>query len=730
MTSTNNRKSLTDMPPPAAFSYAQAAKGMAAPPAASSQPSRASSGSITPAKDSVASLPAVMSELPAGTSWADDGDHLVNGSISSMEVAVSQSSESTIMPTAATRRASIPQTNGLTSPGSPEFGMSSVSTLPREDDQSSAPVPSSESTWESKSQSSIQDKGMDAVEPANDKEKEKEKGRRKKDKAPPLPKPVLQEAPIPAVNIWKQRAEQKKVKPAVSSASPTAKALPPGPSISTANSFSQPTASEANSGAEQEPKVSSKIVGEDKIPRVQRERSADDSPRARRSSRSRDKPDRAAMSAPLPSLGDSESWPTPVIAQDEEQKRSQGKTEKVPEKDRTNGAPGASKAKTNWVSVPITPTVVFNTPLPNTGARRGGRGGGRGGRDGGGRGGSSSGRPPREDNRGDSSLPALPNGETSGRRGRPQESGHSTSPSRPKRGPSNEGQTRRESKTRAVPRETLVKEEFSTADAPLQDATPPTEGGAVMQEANGANTTTMRNNARLKQSRRQEWSTTSFDKRREHEAGGAVAGAENGSHLRRASVAGVTQGGGEHKEAAARDFVDNPDDDDAETEEKKRGSFDMSTSVRNPTSERRAGPYNTYPNRERPDRGRGGMRRGHGFHPGSGHQFGNGFTGPHGPSSLGYFHSPGFQNAYFGQVPPHQRYGRGGTSRTQSIPSESLYGRFANGYPAVQTLPHIQTGYMGAGMYGDYTQMYPMTAVPFNVHVDTLTVSHMVATQL
>jgi la-related protein 1 len=88
------------------------------------------------------------------------------------------------------------------------------------------------------------------------------------------------------------------------------------------------------------------------------------------------RPNGESTESTLPPVADAAAWPTPQIAQGEEKKKAQEKTEKS-EKSPVLRAHGKEK----WTPVPYVPTAVFNTPLPSA-ARRGGRPS-RGGREGG-----------------------------------------------------------------------------------------------------------------------------------------------------------------------------------------------------------------------------------------------------------------------------------------------------------------------------------------------------------
>ena len=508
MASTNtNRKSLAEMTPPAVpFSYAQAARGMppsstppsSTPPSSTppSQASRAPSGSLTPGKEAVAQSTPAASDASNSTNMAADAEQ--NSVALSTKDTGSQSSESTVMGSGMrSTSARMPHQlqNGAASPTSPEFGASSVSTLQREDDSLSAQnIASSESTWESKSQSSLQEKAAETPEAENEKDKDHDES--SKDEPPPVSKPILHEAPIPSVNIWKQRAAGQQ------------KGKPTAPNSATSNNASAPAAASAISDAakvtrtearfprgrdeaDRNRKDVGKATNHDNAPQNHGDRSTDDvAQRMQKTPQTREKVPRTPMSASLPSLGDSESWPTPLIAQDDDQKRSQGKTGKAHEKDGTSAAP---KSKTNWVTVPITPSVVFNTPLPNTAPRRGGRGGGRGARDSAGRGGASMSKMPRDGERVDPPQSPMPNGEQSSRRGRPHEAGRSVSPPKARRSTIDDMSLKRDPKMSVPPfRDHTVKD--NTAADSVNGTAPERqpEDGHASQDLNGASHSTMR----------------------------------------------------------------------------------------------------------------------------------------------------------------------------------------------------------------------------------------------
>ena len=289
----NNRKSLLEMPTPAVpFSYAQAAKGIPPASTASPQSSSVPSEIMTPAKDGVPSPQPLVSDMPAGTSWADVGNH--SSPTGSAKEMTSQSSESTVAARsqAPAVRGAHQRSSGLASPSSPDFGASSISTLPREDDVSSAQnIPSSESTWDSKSQTSVQEKGAAAAEKANEKGKD---GAEQEDEEPsPQPKPVLQEAPIPVVNFWKQRAAEKhkggKPGPSMSAGATPVTSVPVSSSTTSAQVKAETREIRTEAGHPTR-KDSVKIHGEEKTGRHHGDRSVDDpGSRTQKPPRSREK---------------------------------------------------------------------------------------------------------------------------------------------------------------------------------------------------------------------------------------------------------------------------------------------------------------------------------------------------------------------------------------------------------------------------------------------------------
>lgn len=390
------RKSISEASSPLApFSYAQAAKGISSAGSSTAQSSKAPSGSTTTPKESD-SVTTSISELPSGASWAAEAEGAPEEQ-ESHQILAPNVPESPDTSVPSNNLSEDQQPNGYSGISSPELGTSSMSTLVKEDDATSVANNSSESTWENKSQVSntaekTAESGSSGIETAETEsiEKPKESPR------------TLQEAPIPVVNIWKQRAEQAKAKAALSAGSvkspssavpeKTSKTLDdraveslkdetrrkskPGPVLEGSGispSMSRPR--RISMGG------SSKQMEEERTHHGRRESRSDlGADRLRRNMPSLPERARASENAPLPPTRDQESWPTPDNAQDEGRRKTLGKSEK-PEKDKNPAAAPRSHGKNEWVTVQFTPTVVFSTPLPSISARRGGRGGSRGGRD-------------------------------------------------------------------------------------------------------------------------------------------------------------------------------------------------------------------------------------------------------------------------------------------------------------------------------------------------------------
>ncbi|KAL6702602.1 hypothetical protein ACN47E_001302 [Coniothyrium glycines] len=329
------------------FSYAQAAKGIVA----SGPNGKLATSAVITTKDGANDTMA--------SSWAED----VEIASQTDRIGTGRDSQSQTASPNVTKQSHSADTSSVSSP---DLGASSFSTVTKDDDVSSIPNTSSESTWDNKSQAST---SADKTAESNERTSEKvKKGKNAVAKS-------LQEASPPAVNPWKMRADELKAK---ASKLPNTNGMPLS---TTKRSDSGPQ--EKNASVDNK----SKIREEPSHGR----RDAKEDSRKPFKGRVPEKDARAGSNV-LPPPRDQESWPTPETAIDEDRKKAQERGEKA-EKERKEGA---SAGKQEWVKVPYTPSVVFSTPLPNAAsARRGGRPGGRGGAQPGGRpttsGGSSNG---------------------------------------------------------------------------------------------------------------------------------------------------------------------------------------------------------------------------------------------------------------------------------------------------------------------------------------------------
>ncbi|KKK23127.1 hypothetical protein P175DRAFT_0529537 [Aspergillus ochraceoroseus IBT 24754] len=301
----------------AAFSYAQAAKGIA-----TTQPSKTAELSTTASKpDEQTSTPEVSTDAPASKPDApnDVENVTVNGED---EFPIDSKAD-------------------LSGTSTPNAATAQTSTSSKDEEGLNTPNGTSEAAWDKQSQASGSDKPDATTDGAKEKSSEKEKP------APPKP---LKAAPLPAVNIWQQRMEAHEAKAkAVAALKPTAPK----------NSKPTSDASSISGESQDQSKASSKKKGGDAADGGKDRKKADGTK------------GREEGATTVPPVGDAALWPTPHVAQGEEKKKVQDKPDKGPII-RTNG-------KEKWMPVPYVPTAVFNTPLPSA-ARRGGRSA-RGGRE-------------------------------------------------------------------------------------------------------------------------------------------------------------------------------------------------------------------------------------------------------------------------------------------------------------------------------------------------------------
>lgn len=311
---------------PATFSYAQAAKGHAAAQASTTTSSR-SLQSDSLAKDDASSVTTGPDAAANTFSTTSEISESAKSSQVDVDVAGSKDSVET------TRELEVPASKeeSSTSARDETHKINAQSTSDKSTRQSNRSTESADSKKGRKGRKGKNsDKDADSEQAAPDPEKE----------VVPV---KLYEAPPPAVNIWAQRAAQAKARqPSV--AAPAATSAQP----------SKPVATDAPTKSASEPQPSpSKSVGDQTVrrnPRGSREKS-DQSP--------------GLPSAPAE---DASMWPTPDTAAAEDGKRKPAAEPEQP-KEKVDDGNKSIRQKPNWKKVEITPTVVFNTPMPQSSGR-------------------------------------------------------------------------------------------------------------------------------------------------------------------------------------------------------------------------------------------------------------------------------------------------------------------------------------------------------------------------
>ncbi|KAL7794544.1 hypothetical protein V8C37DRAFT_409082 [Trichoderma ceciliae] len=322
-----------------AFSYAQAAKGqgtvppntLSGQPVQDSQPSTAAPKTAIDVESAIESTDAVRS---ADSSTNAEKQDIVSNTGSEVEARSEDVQETRREPLRDddSGRLDRPWRRG-------DKGTRSSSTTTRSvDEQDSRRPRKSKKSKVSEKQANDQS--------AADKDQESEKE---------MPKVELFEAPIPSVNVWRQRAEAH-----------LAKAKP-----STVNSAEQ--TSNGLSKPDVAPKAAENGVPaaaqRDSLPNgVKSHRKSVDAPRpernASRGSRLADK-DASRGDVP-PSVADTSAWPTPETAIKEEKKKPAEKTDRLEKDASEDGSQSKPRQKEKWVTMDYVPSVNFETQLPQT----------------------------------------------------------------------------------------------------------------------------------------------------------------------------------------------------------------------------------------------------------------------------------------------------------------------------------------------------------------------------
>ncbi|KAL8997807.1 MAG: hypothetical protein Q9188_006236 [Gyalolechia gomerana] len=384
-----------------AFSYAQAAKGRSpsGPPSVSTE--KASKGdqdtsSIdASAIEQQASTHAVECSAPKRAASEGGQSHNSNAkAIGQMESPIQATSGHNTTSATATPATQVSEQSQVvvSTPSSPEFGVTSASTLLKDDDLFSNANASSDSTWEKLSQGS--QNGSKTHEKTDNEKEPAANGSWDEETLGSSAAPALKEAPPPAVNFWQQRIEAKAAKqPSKPSHAQSSHQVMNGSNV---NGATKPFDIGAESTKHESKKQIKRGYGpfEEKPAtagakdsmrsgdgRTKSEVSEAGSQRAARTVH-QDRSTAESMPPPPPP-GDAQSWPTPDTAQDEEKKKAQERAERG---EKEKSATARAHGKEKWMPVPYVPSVQFSTPIPTV--RRGARAP-RGGRDSGPRGGPS-----------------------------------------------------------------------------------------------------------------------------------------------------------------------------------------------------------------------------------------------------------------------------------------------------------------------------------------------------
>ena len=198
---------------------------------------------------------------------------------------------------------------------------------------------------------------------ASDKQANDQASNADKDQEPAqeAPKIELAEAPIPSVNIWQQRKEAQlaKVKPTTDVADDTTNGAMG--QVEDTNKAVKPAQDVTSSARD------STVTNGVKPPRKSGD-TARPERNGSRGSRVADKESKDGKTEVPPPVGDSASWPTPEIAIKEDKKKPVAAPVERQEKEAKDAQDDASQVKPRpkdkWVTYDYVPTVSFETQLP------------------------------------------------------------------------------------------------------------------------------------------------------------------------------------------------------------------------------------------------------------------------------------------------------------------------------------------------------------------------------
>ncbi|OJD09938.1 hypothetical protein AJ78_08847 [Emergomyces pasteurianus Ep9510] len=727
--STSTSKSTLEMP---TFSYAQAAKGFSTPPKVLNAAEKQNKSSTTSSDPS--------SQRTAAGSVDGDGSNQTVASSTDMESSsvatehtdatdksqssTERNSDSTVTaPPATTGLSSKIAPSGTSSP--PRAGTTSTTTLPKDDDISGTPNGLSDSsTWDKQSQASGPVEKLGESGETN-KEKSKENGWEKDNSA------VLKElkaAPIPVVNVWQQRREAQEAKVKASAALKSATPAVAKPANLKSSVPSESRSDNSKGSSRRKTAGSADGVVDATVSKKKANESGKTKEEGSRKSGVRSsKPTDIDVQATetLPPVGDASSWPTPQLAQGEEFRKTQEKSDKSdkPEKEKVPSA--GSRGKEKWMPVPYVPTAVFNTPLPPA-ARRGGRPS-RGGREGGMRGGAHPSGPVSSGDRGMPGSAATAGGSKRagsndrGRSGSRVVSDQSATIPPARAGSTNATSSLEDKKAPQAPRLGRAGSDAKSVKAPEEP-----QAGAGGEASNHHPTVETGTGPRQRQNsksfgRGHDYSNAPFQRGTEHPG-------------RHASVQGDSHVGARFSSSHERRFDNGPRSADFYKEPPTFHPRDREfTSQRDRDYPRERGDfhrdreYGRERGESRPERGRGGFR-GRGGH--------SNYAGAHNSQ----YHSPPIGQSQFQSSKPfslserhrpHQQVSQNGgpqqhgsnrglNMRSPSLPSSGVYGPTPY---AIQTDLNAMYGYPPV-------HQGPVTAIPYQPYMEQFSLMSMISMQL
>lgn len=388
MSATSHKAIKEPRPAIPVFSYAQAAKGKSAAPSTSLLNDKETATAENDTKDDATSPnkdnTTNSSESPTKRNLSDV--NVAHGEMLERATEQQQAPPSEPLNGTKAESSSIPEPDATESqkpnstPSSPDFGATSTSTLPKEEEMFSTGNGSSDSTWDKQSQAS-QNGNKNPEKPEIDKNSPSTVAWDEESPA----SISLKEAPPPPLNIWQQRkeAQEAKTKPKSTIPPQISNSYRASNGVGITNGINKSIDTSAEH-KKQDAKKKGKISVEEKSAQDHSKGPVKDG-KARNGEEGTEihnethfnatltpstsaKSPSTSIAPPPPPPGDAVSWPTPESAVGEEKKKSLERADKVekeePQAPKTNGKKG-------WTHVPFVPTAVFNTPLPP--ARRGGR---------------------------------------------------------------------------------------------------------------------------------------------------------------------------------------------------------------------------------------------------------------------------------------------------------------------------------------------------------------------